>query len=651
MSFPHNPERLKLVSKISQLQKELAKLDRTDPPASVFEPPRPDSTTSLSSASVSSEPRGKAGKKARQDEIGPLPPSLANAPKRHIALLFSYEGWAHSGLAYQPKGVYTPLPTVEACILSALEKSRLIEPIVEGEGFGCGFERCGRTDAGVSSSAQVINLWVRSDLKDPMGDKGRTTSSESIRMARSRRSSISSSSSSSPPPSRPASPTSTSSSSSDLSSSDKPRRKPHSPVEIPYVTILNRHLPPSIRIHAWSPVSANFSSRFSCIWRHYKYFFSTSPDAPLVGSAKKFDFGAAYEAAGFPDAARGWQERIRGLDWGSLKLDVKLMQDAVDRLVGEHDFRNFCKVDPPKQLTSHRRTVNSATIDPVEGEDADTWVLNLRGGAFLYNQVRHIVAILFLVGAGLEPPSIVDRLLWTSDRTDTTISKNQPPSPFVDMDRKPSYQIADDLPLILWQCGFNSTELSWRTDNVPRQGDAGSRPSDLEPYMDHNGRLKLVLDPHETFRRSYLEMYETYGQYRLKSIILKHHLAALSFNSPHLRSNDASSFDLDSTEVVARPPSPGSRTVFTPLGAGSTAKTTTYIPLLQRKYGELPETLNARWAAGRGQQKMQRRIDNAEEANRVREINLKIKAEAFAEAQRLEKERQQAEGGDGSGRT
>ncbi|GAA5882724.1 hypothetical protein JCM16303_006562 [Sporobolomyces ruberrimus] len=638
MSFPHNPERLRIVSKIAQLQKELAKLDQTDVPTNILEPPTVDSPTARSNTPSSSGDReDKAVRKAKKDEVRPLPPSLANAPKRHIALLFSYEGWAHSGLAYQPKGVYTPFPTVEACILSALERARLIEPIVESEGFGCGFERCGRTDAGVSSSAQVINLWVRSDLEDPMGDRGKEPekTAESVRTNRSRRSSSSSSSSRSRS-------SSVSSSSSELSFSDSPRKAP-SPVEIPYVTLLNRQLPPSIRVHAWSPVSATFSSRFSCIWRHYKYFFSTHPDAPLDGSSKKFDFGAAYEAAGFPDAARGWQDRIRGLNWGSLRLNVKLMQDAVDRLVGEHDFRNFCKVDPPKQLTSHRRTVNSATIDPVEGEDDGTYVLNLRGGAFLYNQVRHIVAILFLVGAGLEPPTIVDRLLWTSDRTETTIARNQPPSPFVDMDRKPSYQIADDLPLILWQCGFNSTELSWRTENVPRKGDAGSTITDLEPFMDKNGRLKVALDPQETFRRSYLEMYETYMQYRLKSIILKHHLAALSFHTPSLPSPSPPSSDAtteaEASEVIPRPPSPGSRTVFTPLGAGSTAKTTTYIPLLRRKFAELPETLNARWAAGRGQQRIQRRADNQEEADRVREINLRIKAEAFAEAQRLEKEK------------
>jgi len=243
------------------------------------------------------------------------------------------------------------------------------------------------------------------------------------------------------------------------------------------------------------------------------------------------------------------------------------------------------------------------------------------------------VAILFLVGAGLEPPTIVDRLLWTSDRTETTIARNEPPSPYIDMNRKPSYQIADDLPLILWQCGFNSTELSWRTDNAPRPGDASAPDGSLHAFMDQNGRLKTVLDPHETFRKSYLEMHETYTQYRLKSIILKHHLASLAFQTPSLTINPTASSSPSATTAPPR-----SRTVFTPLGAGTPARTSTYIPLLSRKFGELPETLNARWAAGRGQQRMQRREDNQEEGNRLREINLRIKAEAHKEAKRLAEE-------------
>lgn len=280
----------------------------------------------------------------------------------------SYEGWAHSGLAWQPPTSPTPLPTVEGCILEALEKARLIEPASESDGFGCGFERCGRTDAGVSSSAQVINLWVRSDLEDPM-DVGLVYDAEPVVSTK--------------PRSR-----SNSATSSDTKLSApvvRKARKAPSNVEIPYVTILNRHLPPTIRILAWSPVSASFSSRFSCIWRHYKYFFSSSALQPFHRSS--FDFGSAYRADASTAEQRDWQRRMSAIDWRGVTLDVDAMRDAVGRLVGEHDYRNMCKVDPPKQLTTHRRTVISASIDHVEGEEPDLFVLNLRGGAFVSAQL------------------------------------------------------------------------------------------------------------------------------------------------------------------------------------------------------------------------------------------------------------------------
>jgi tRNA pseudouridine38/39 synthase len=362
---PAKPDRARLVAQLKNLEALIAKLDLDE------QEQGPDKGKGKGKEDIKLNKRMRKMLARKEQENGPLPPSLANAPKRHVALLFSYEGWAYSGLAYQPKGVYTPLPTVEGTLLAALEKARLIEPIDEGEGFGCGFERCGRTDAGVSSSAQVVNLWVRSDLDDPMLLRGRELDPDSVegrRHARSRS------------PSRERA-----RSDSEASTSSSPQRPPkaRTDVEIPYVTLLNKHLPPSIRIHAWSPVSATFSSRYSCIWRHYKYFFSTSPAHALL--ATRFDFGAAYKAAGlYPEhASPDWKDRLARVNWHGLELDVELMKDAVRRLVGEHDFRNFCKVDPPKQLPIHVRTVISATIDPLEGEGDDMFVLNLRGGAFV----------------------------------------------------------------------------------------------------------------------------------------------------------------------------------------------------------------------------------------------------------------------------
>ena len=43
--------------------------------------------------------------------------------------------------------------------------------------------------------------------------------------------------------------------------------------EIPYMHILNNVLPDDIRVLAWAPVGPDFSARFSCLQRTYKYFF------------------------------------------------------------------------------------------------------------------------------------------------------------------------------------------------------------------------------------------------------------------------------------------------------------------------------------------------------------------------------------------
>jgi hypothetical protein len=72
---------------------------------------------------------------------------------------------------------------------------------------------------------------------------------------------------------------------------------------------------------------------------------------------------------------------------------------------------------------------------------------NLHGSAFLWHQVRHMVAILFLIGQGLESPSIIPELL--------DISKNP---------CKPLYEMASDAPLVLWDCIFPDPDSKSRDD-------------------------------------------------------------------------------------------------------------------------------------------------------------------------------------------
>lgn len=46
-----------------------------------------------------------------------------------------------------------------------------------------------------------------------------------------------------------------------------------SATEIDYCHILNKVLPAEVRVLAWCPVDSDFSARFSCKQRTYKYYF------------------------------------------------------------------------------------------------------------------------------------------------------------------------------------------------------------------------------------------------------------------------------------------------------------------------------------------------------------------------------------------
>ncbi|KAK4046294.1 pseudouridine synthase deg1 [Microbotryomycetes sp. JL201] len=615
MSGAIGDERAAIAEQIAQLERRLKRLDthHAAPDAPLHEPQmlqRP------GSAAITGHP-GK---------MGPLPPALARQPKRHIALLFSYEGWEFSGMAYQPPRANSRNMTVEGVMLEALERARLIEPRIDADGFACGFERCGRTDAGVSSSAQVINLWVRSTLADPMGELERCETPSPLANTGRPYDATAITPSSSTTRSRSGSLTSEYSAmlASPVADDKSPRNEVVSfETELPYVNLINRHLPPSVRVLAWSPVSRTFSSRHSCIWRHYKYFFSSSGTQPLLSS--KFDFGSAY-----PDAPNQheWQTKLKTLALDHMDLDVGLMRQAASYLVGEHDFRNLCKLDPPKQLPTHRRTVVSATIDSVEGEEPDMFVLNLRGNAFLYNQVRHIIALLFLVGARLEKPEAVKQLLWTTQRTEATekLFTLEEKESLELVQGKPGYELADHLPLILWKCGFNSTDLSWRIDQLPRQTDLAG-PSSSTAIDSRAPRPKLPLEPNELFRRQYLDMYQRWTEARLHSIILRHHLASFAQHSPSLP-------DFDDTATSH----PAQMAYYTPNGAGKFSRRTTYVPLLQRKRGDSPEMVNERWAKGRGAEQMAQRAANREQNEAARELKMAKKRAAFAEKARLEAE-------------
>jgi tRNA pseudouridine38-40 synthase len=113
----------------------------------------------------------------------------------------------------------------------------------------------------------------------------------------------------------------------------------------------------------------------------------------------------------FPDpfrAATSW--------WVSDDLDRAEMAAACQLVLGEHDFRSFCRRPANDPEASLVRKVFSAewTEDP---EDPAVLVFEISARAFCHQMVRSIVGTLVMVGRGRLEPADVTRILEARDRS------------------------------------------------------------------------------------------------------------------------------------------------------------------------------------------------------------------------------------------
>ncbi|CAA7262643.1 unnamed protein product [Cyclocybe aegerita] len=456
--------------------------------------------------------------------------------RRKIALKFCYSGWEYGGLAFQLGP--TPLPTVENVLFDAMAKAHLVD--ASGGFEACGWEKCGRTDRGVSAAGQVVSLWIRSafppERENETIPESKTTSDDPESKEDDSRELVDDFGS-----------LSMAQEPSSNTSAPKPKR-PSEQVELDYVTMLNRILPDTIRIIAWSPVSTDFSARFSCKYRHYKYFFS------------------------------------------SLHLDIPLMKAAAERLVGEHDFRNLCKLDAQKQITSFKRKISRASITPLESNDSENgrmYVFDLVGSAFLYHQVRHIMSTLFLVGSGLEPPSMITELMNVAEGEEPL---REGDSSYSIVASKPEYQMADALPLMLWDCAYDEAELDWRITGRLNQNVTDNAAGELHHQMQSiytRSRVFTVLDQH------------------FAMAVARHHPPPPSI-FPLADGPD------ELAQLMQKPPR--ERVMNVPLGGGTFKRLMKYVPVLQRKRLDTVEAMNERWRLGKGARKGEKqKVEDREE--------------------------------------
>lgn len=133
----------------------------------------------------------------------------------------------------------------------------------------------------------------------------------------------------------------------------------------------------------------DFSARFSCTMREYKYFICTDAFAPLL---------------------------MKGFCWHIPKaLDLDAMRQAAAHLIGEHDFKSFCMA-ASAEGKSTMRNVFSVEVEPLVQWGENLVVITVKGNAFLHSMVRTIVGTLVAVGLGRRKPDWVVDVLEARNR-------------------------------------------------------------------------------------------------------------------------------------------------------------------------------------------------------------------------------------------
>ena len=149
----------------------------------------------------------------------------------------------------------------------------------------------------------------------------------------------------------------------------------------------NTFLPPDVSVQWALPVPDTFHSRGSAVVRRYAYVLLQSPVRPSVEAGR--------------------------VGWVFHPLDGAAMQQAVEHLLGEHDFTSFrasaCQAKSPVK-TLHRISISrrGGDMKPAAPAPHDWspcyWRFEFEGNAFLHHMIRNIMGCLIAIGQGNQPP-------------------------------------------------------------------------------------------------------------------------------------------------------------------------------------------------------------------------------------------------------
>jgi tRNA pseudouridine38-40 synthase len=152
-----------------------------------------------------------------------------------------------------------------------------------------------------------------------------------------------------------------------------------------WVRGVNSHLPQGMAVLWACAVAPDFHARYGALARRYRYVLLNHAVRPALLAGR--------------------------VGWSHDELDQEAMRDAAARLVGTHDFSAFraaaCQARTPvRQLREATLTRAGAFL-----------YFDFCANAFLHHQVRNMVGALLWVGQRRRPPSWIDELLASRDRT------------------------------------------------------------------------------------------------------------------------------------------------------------------------------------------------------------------------------------------
>ena len=148
-------------------------------------------------------------------------------------------------------------------------------------------------------------------------------------------------------------------------------------------------LPDDIALVSVAHAAPGFSARFDAQARSYTYRIADGETRPLL--TRRFVW------------------------WNRAPLDVPAMEEAACCLVGERDFKSFCKAASAVGKPTHR-CVMSAGFSRERHLGEECLAFTITGNAFLHSMVRTIVGSLVEVGTGHRDPAWLAEALAARDR-------------------------------------------------------------------------------------------------------------------------------------------------------------------------------------------------------------------------------------------